>query len=1062
MAYSLFFVKIIRLRQFLTVCFLCLAFAVSAQKPTLVFHHISVDDGLSDNTVRAIIEDKKGFVWFGCEDGLNKFDGYEFKIYRNDNKNPYSITSRSIKYLYLDSKGRLWVLTSNGLNLYDAVKDCFYNYKNTTYTAFKELSSDIAGIIEDNKGNIWVSTVDEGIFKIECLDKPAKRFNYFFNDNSKHFLSLIQDTDSTLLVGTTDGLLNFNVHSGQYYDLRPRYGKGYEVRSVYIDNDHVMYISTSKGLKVIDKKGLIKEYRFKASDHDGINGDNVMNVVPYKNGNYLIGIDGGGIDWFDVKQNKFYHYTDELSSPNINCLYKDTKDDIWAGTFLNGVNYSNPTTNLFVLNKNNPISDYSIKKGIVSSFLKDSKGNLWVTADGGGLYKKTKGSDRYKHYQAGEKSISSNVVISIMEDEEGYLWITTYGGGLLRYDAQKDVFKNYKSDPLNPNALFNDHTKALCDYQGKIWVSGFGSGVDVLDKNTDQFTHYAHDDTNKGSIASDWVQAFYKDRKGVLWLATFRGLCRYNPKQDNFTTFTFNNKSSNNHLDANSLIDITEDSKGKLWLATTGNGVMCFDKEKYTYTSYTTADGLSNDYTKSIIEDDQSNIWISSNNGITRIDLKTKKIKAYTIKDGIPPCSFFFNAKYKDEQGVIYLGTNKGFLKINPAMTGENKRIPPVLITKLEINNELVLPGVKGSPLKIDVSETEIIHLPYDQNAITFYFVALNFNSARNNKYAYYLEGFDEEWFMAGDQRSAKYTNLNPGRYVFRVKGSNNDNIWNEKGASVIVIISPPIWKTWWFIGICILLMVALLYLLYLWRIRVITNQNIQLAETVKERTAELEDANQRLETFVYKASHDIKGPLKSIIGLTTIGQKDVKDEVSKNYFDHILHSTKKLDNLLMDLLMVTKVRQTSLQLEKIDFEEMVREILDSFQNAPGYDKMNITTEIKCHDDFYSDKKLLHSVIQNLIENPIKYQDSEKSRSSLTIKITVFKNGQAELVFKDNGLGIKKEFQKQIFDMFFKANEHANGTGLGLYIVKTTVEKLKGTIRLESEEGKGSTFYVNL
>lgn len=1049
------------MKQFLVFCLFLVSFCLFGQKPSLVFHHISVDDGLSENTIRATIEDQKGFIWFGCEDGLNKFDGYEFKIYRNDNSNLYSISSRNIKQLYLDRQGRLWVLTSSGLNLYDAVKDIFYSYKNDTHIALKPLSGDIGGIEEDSKGNIWVSTVDHGLYKIESLDKPALKIATPFNDNSKHLSFLIQDSDTSLLVGTRDGLLRINTRSYLFSDLRSFYGRGYEVRSILIDKDHAVYLSTSKGLKIINRVGKMREYVYDANNPQGINGDNLVNIVPYNDGNYLVGIDGGGIDYFDVKKEKFYHYVDELSSPNINCLYKDSKGDIWAGTFLNGVNYSNATTNLFVLKKNNQYSDYSIKKGIISCFLKDAKQNFWITTDGGGLYKQAKGSEKYKQYEAGYKGLSSNVIISMIEDQN-YFWLTTYGGGLLRYDPKKDEFKQYKSDPANSQSLFNDHTKALCIYQGNLWVSGFGAGIGVLDKSTGLFKNYKHDDLNPRSLPSDWVQTFYLDRQGILWLATFKGLSRYNPATDDFTTFSFKNKLSKNHVDINSIIDIIEDRKGNFWLATTGNGVVCFDKYKHTYINYTTENGLSNNYIKAIIEDDRSNLWIASNNGITKLDLMNRKIKAYTIKDGIPPCSFFFNSKYKDEHGIIYFGTNKGFLKIDPSMTGENKRIPPVLITKLELFNEVVVPGGKGSPLKVDVSETEKITLPYHQNTITFQFVALNFNSSRNNKYAYFLEGFDKKWFMAGDQRVAKYTNLNPGTYVFRVKGSNNDNLWNEKGASIIVTITPPFWRTWWFVSICILLLLFLLYLLYIWRTRVIIKKNLLLEEVVKERTVELEEANQRLETFVYKASHDIKGPLKSIIGLTTIGQKDVHDEMAKTYFDHILHSTKKLDTLLMDLLMVTKVRQTALLVEKIDFEEMVRDILLSFENAPGYDRMNITTEIKTYADFYSDKKLVHSVLQNLIENPIKYQDPEKKKHTLHIKITVLKNGQAELMFKDNGLGIKKEFQQNIFDMFFKANESANGTGLGLYIVKTTVEKLKGTIRLESEEGKGSTFYVNL
>ena len=1050
------------LKSILIFILLSISFCAFAQKPSLVFHKISTDDGLSENTVRSIIEDHNGFIWFGCEDGLNRYDGYDFKIYKPQDENVYSITSRSIKFLYVDKKGNLWILTGDGINIYDSHLDQFYNYKNNRYAALKKLKGDIASITEDAEGNVWIATVNDGLHKIEALNKPSIRFKVPFTDDSKFFNFVKAESDSTLFVGTRDGLLRFNTRRKFFEDLRFVYGRGYEVRNMLTVNPGTAYMSTSKGLKIIGNNSLIKEYKHNPFDPNAINGDNIVNVIPYNGDNFLIGIDGGGLDYLDVKSQVFYHYAEEVSSPNINCVYKDTKGDVWVGTFLNGINYSNITTNLFVLKKNNAYSNLGIKKGIVSSFLKDSQENLWICTDGGGIYKKAKATTEYINYEAGRKGLTSNVIIDAVEDTNGDIWFTSYGGGLYCYNHKSDSFKNYLSDPFDSTSLFNDQTKALCLYNGNIWLSGYGAGIAVFNKATGKFKRYGRNKNNKGALQSDWIQTFLVDSKGVLWLGSFNGLSRYNENTDNFTTFLFRSNQTKNLDEINSILEITEDRNGKLWLGTAGKGAICFDKEKHTYVNYTMKDGFSDNFIKSIIEDDHSNLWFSTNNGITKFNLSTKQIKAYTINDGIPSCSFFFNSKYKDWNGIIHFGTNIGFLKLDPSMTSENTRIPPVVMTSFEIFNEEVSLHTENSPLSADISETKAITLSYAQNTITFHFAALNYNSSRNNKYAYYLEGFDKSWFMVGDQRSAKYTNLNPGTYVFKVKGSNNDQVWNEEGVSVKIIITAPFWKTWWFVFAMVLFALLILYLIYIWRTSVIRDKNISLEKLVKERTNELEEANQRLETFVYKASHDIKGPLKSIIGLTTIGQKDVKDEMAKTYFDHILHSTKKLDSLLMDLLMVTKVRQTELIKEVIDFEEMVGEILSSFENLPNYKTINITTEVSILNDFSSDKKMLHSVIQNLIENPIKYQDPTKSQSFLHIKINVNKAGHAELAFKDNGLGIKQDIQKNIFDMFFKANEKSNGTGLGLYIVKSTVEKLKGTIRLESEEGKGSTFYVNI
>ena len=1049
--------------RFLVVLFfvVCTSLKVVGQKTPLVFHHLTVADGLSENTIRAIIEDEKGYMWFGCEDGLNKYNGYEFKIYRNELHNPYSVSSRNITHLFTDSKKRLWVVTSNGLNLYDPLLDIFYNFNNNKYAALKPLSGNIEGITEDEAGIIWVTTRDNGLFKIVSLDKTPKKMTPPFEQNCKHLDFLMPENDSTLLIGSWDGLFRFNKRTEKFIDLRSQYGRGYEVRNIYKDEKQNLWVSTTEGIKIISKEGVLTRIEHDEKNSNGLGGNNINNVVPYKKDIYLIGIDGLGIDMYDAKKQLFYHYFDELSSPNLNSLYIDSKGDIWAGTYLNGMNYSNTTTNLFVLKKNDINSKHAIQKGIITGFLKDSHHALWISTDGGGIYRRNEGEETITRYEAGKKGLTSNVIITIMQDKQNYLWFSSYGGGLYKYDPQLDSFFVYKNDPLDNTTLFNNFTKSMTDYNDHIWICGYGGGMSSLDRKTNKFKNYLHNDKYPTTISTDWVHTFFIDRDSTLWLGTFDGIGRYNKETDEFKNFYLKNNSSTNQVDINTIIDINEDSKGNLWLGTMGGGLVWFDKKTGKHYAYTLEkDGLSNNCIKSIIEDNIGNLWLATNNGITKFNVATRKAKAYTVKDGLPHCSFYFNAKYKDEYGKIYFGSNNGYLLIDPMMTGINTRVPPIVITKFKIFNEQISATSSNSPLLKDISETNEIVLNYNQNSLTFEFAVLNFNSSQNNQYAYWLEGFDKTWFYSTNQRTATYTNLNPGTYIFHVKGSNNDNVWNERGSYIKIIITPPYWKTWWFNLISIALALTLLYLIYIWRTSLIRKQNNILEKTVKQRTSELEEANERLETFVYKASHDIKGPLKSIIGLTVVGQKDVQDETARNYFDHILKSTRKLDNLLIDLLQITKVRKTSMQLEKINFNEMVASVLSSFENFPGYEKMKISIEIKETVPFYSDKKLLHSIIQNLIENPIKYLDTKKPENILDIKISVTKK-ITELTFTDNGVGISNEHQKNIFDMFFKANENANGTGLGLYIVKTTVEKLQGSIVLESEPGKGSMFTIS-
>ena len=1030
-----------------------------AQKPSLVFHQLTLTDGLSESTIRGIAEDQRGFMWFGTEDGVNRYDGYEFKIYQSESDNPNSLSSSNIQSLYMDSKGNLWVLTRDGVNIYDKEKDCFYSNKSKKYPALANLSIDAEYMAEDTEGNYWIAGYEEGIFKISSLNKPAEQYTSLLRNNGNIYVSIHPLKDGTLLLGSMDGLVKFDPATKKFTDLRPQYGKGYHIINFHVDQEENIWMATTNGLKMIQKDGKLNEFFNIPGNSNSLGGNNLTDVIQYKDGNLLIAIDGGGIDYFDVKKGLFYHYKDEnesqLSANNITSLLLDSKGDLWAGTYLNGINFSNSTTNLFVLIKNNPHSARSIKKGIITRIFQDSRKNIWIATDGNGLYKRKNGTDELIHYSIKTNKNIGNVFLSICEDPDGLLWFATYDAGLCMYDPQKKNFKNYQHDPADPYSISSNQIKDVFYYQGKIWAAGFGTGLSILDPETEKFRHIRYDKFYTHGIPSDWIQCMRQDKEGNLWLGTFKGLSKYNPETGRFITY----KTDNAFI--NYILDIFEDSNGGLWLGTCGGGLAFFDQKKNVIRNYTEKDGLSDNTVKGILEDNYGYLWLSTNNGISRFNNKDKSAKAYTIKDGVPPVSYYGNSRFKDEEGNIYFGSNKGYLIIDPKMTPKNRQPPPIVVTELKIANEVIVPEGKDSPLKSDIVETKSINLSYDQNSITLKFAALNFNNSRNNQYSYLLEGFDKEWVFSGSQRTATYTNLNPGKYIFRIKASNNDYVWNEEGMSLEVIITPPYWKTWWFNTAIIVTFMGMLYGIYYWRTRSIRRKNLKLEKTVRRRTRELKDTNEQLEAFVYKASHDIKGPLKSIIGLTTIGQKDIQHEGARQYFDHILKSTRKLDNLLIDLLEITKVKQATIQKEKIDFHILTQEVLSSFEKFPGFENIKINTTIHSKTDFYTDKKLLYSLVQNLIENPIKYQDTKKNRSYLDILITTDEKG-AHLTFEDNGIGISNEYQKKVFDMFFKVNESSNGTGLGLYIVKTTVEKLNGNISLESSPGKGSTFKIHI
>lgn len=1042
------------------------SFHLIAQKPRLIFHQLNLNHGLSENTVRCILEDQKGFMWFGTQHGLNKYDGYKFKTYLHNPSDTFSISNNSNKFLFKDSKGNLWCITRDGLNLYDPIADRFYNYRSPLHKGLHPIRGDIEAMAEDANGTLWIAGGSEGLFKLQSLTEISEKYHFNSNDLSAIFISIKPDKNGLLYVGTRDGLLLFNPKQATFTDLRPFYGKGYQVRNIHIDKKGRVWLATTEGMKMIDRpNGIFKEFFNNPLDEFSLNNNNTFDIVPDQSGNLFIAIDGGGIDYYDINTDKFYHYTStngsQLSSNNITSILLDSKENLWAGTFLNGINFSNTTTNLFAVVKNTPYNTKTIQQGIVTNFLMDSKGTFWVATDGGGLYRKPKGKTDFVNYrvETDKEKLSSNAVIRLLEDSEGKIWISTYGGGLICYDYSTDSFITYKHDPSDPQSVMNNKLYAIIEYEGKIWVSTYGTGISIFDKKTGKFKHHLHKQDDKESIPSDWTHCFYKDKNGTLWIGTFNGLSKYLPEKGTFKNYSFNETTSLS--DKNFLHDIVGGDQEDLWLASSGGGLIQFNTKTEKYKIYTEQNGLSNNTIRSLIQDNEGYLWLGTINGVTRFNTKTKTGRPYTIKDGAPATSFYSSSKYKDENGLLYFGTQDGYLVIDPSQAVINKYVPPIVITGLKLFNKTISNHSENSPLKSEINEAKEIVLSHEQNAITLEFSALNFNNSKNNHFLYKLEGLENEWNQASSNNFAVYTNLPPGKYNFRVIGSNNDGIWNKEGASLKIIITPPFWKTHWFILLVTLLLILILFVLHRWRLERIKRKNKVLERIIEERTKELKVSNEQLEAFVYKASHDIKGPLKSIIGLTALGKKEVDDPVAIEYFNHILKSTKKLDKLLMELLQLARVKRAVVKKEKVKFENLIQDAISHFKHFPDFDKIKIEVEVFQPKDFYSDRNLIYSIIQNLIENPIKYQDKRKEERFLKISVAVSEKA-AYLIFEDNGMGIPEQYHEKVFDMFFKVNEGSNGTGLGLYLVRTTVEKLKGHISLISEEGQGTSFYVEL
>ena len=1060
---------------------LCFIFSITfsvamfAQTNTHVFHQLNLKDGLSEATVRTITEDKNGYMWFGTENGLNKYDGYQFTVFINSDT-PYSISSNNIKTVLNDSKGNLWIGTRHGLNLYDHKRARFYNYTADTLLALKYIKGDIEDIFEDNEGTLWVLAGNDGLYKITSLELEPTCYKFSTNDYASGFISGAPDNLNNIWIGTLDGLLYFDTHKNVFIDKRNQYGKGYHVREMYFDKNKNLWLATTKGLKKINTAtGELKEYVHDNSNPNSLKGNNTAHIIPDKE-NVLIGIDGSGMDEFDPKTETFYHNTtdngSDLSSNNINSIFKDSKGTLWVGTFLNGINFSNSTTNFFVSVNNKPKSPQDIARGIISGFLEDSKGNFWVTTDGGGVYLKEKNTNEFINFNIDDPNpiIAANAVISIIEDQDGTIWLGTYDGGLTAYKSRND-FKIYRHKYSDSTTVVWDQIKSICEFNNEIWVSTYGMGLSIFNKNTQTFRHFKNIPNYKNFVPSDWVNILYKDSKGVLWLGTYSGMCKYLPESNSFQTYIF---EPTINTDKNHVFDIYEDSRGNFWIATHGGGLILFDRETGAIDRYTTENGLSDNSLKTIIEDNVGNLWLASKHGIAKFNIHTKKGIPYDIVDGLPSGSFFPNSKFKDKKGKIYFGTNNGYLKIDPLLSSDKVEFPKVVLTDFKIFNTQIKPNVEGSPLTIVISEANNVDLTHDQNSISFEFAALNFIIPKQNHYAYKLEGFDTEWTYADKNRIAKYTNLNPGVYIFKVKASNNKNAWSEKNTTQFTItIHPPYWATWWFKTIVIALIVCIITLIFSIRTQSIKKRNKWLKTEVDTRTKELitnkeqlEISNQKLansnelhKRLIAIIGHDVRGPLHQFSLLF----KYMDADSSEWALATMKEMASSISLLATDLLDWATLAGDEIELKTTDFtwSEMISKAIKELE--PSIDAKKIRFEQTSNDaeTIHGVYPLVLSAIRNVLSNAIRFSPE---CATIEIEASLTQTGYSRLRITDFGSGLNvDDVNKMIQGDAFRGKKESsltNGAGLGMAICYDMLRRTGGWLEAAVLPNSGATFYI--
>lgn len=858
-------------RSLILFFLLVMSFWVYSQKQHIRFERIGTDHGLSQSNVICALQDSRGFMWLGTRDGLNRYDGYKFTVFKNDTRNPSSISNNFIKAIIETKKGDIWVGTKEGVCRFNRETEQFLRYRHTPGDKNSLSDNTVLSVTEDNRGNIWVGTAN-GLNLFEENKNGFIRFMH--NDADKNSLSdnhvryIFEDSRNDLWICTYKGGLNlFNRNTKNF--VRFQHNDS-DSRSISNNNIYTMF-EDSKGRLWIGTDGgglnlfLKDKWEFRYFKHDEQNNNslagNAVYAINEDNEHRLwIGTENGGLNIFDPAKNLFETYRNDpadhtsLSDNSLYCIYRDRTDNMWIGTFNGGINIVKPDARKFAHYKH-VLSRNSLSNNNVLCILEDSKKKIWIGTDGGGLNlfdPETEQFTHFRHEKNNRNSICGDYVLSVCEDGKGNIWVGTWGNGVTMLNPEKKSYTHFRNIPDDPSSLSKNNVWTIFkDSDDRMWIGTFGGGLNLFDPRKNSFIRYQHDDNNKSSLAGNNIQFIYEDRQGKLWVSTDGGgLNLFNKEDQSFTSFRHDDKK--NSIINNSVGSLFEDSRGNLWIGTMA-GLSCLDKARTIFTNYTTDDGLPNNVISGILEDDNGRLWISSNRGISLFDPVKKVFKNFTASDGLQSNEFKQQAYCKSGDGSMYFGGNNGFNHFFPHEITKKSFDPPLVITGFQVfNKEIAISdSLNKTPLAKSILETKNITLSYKQSVISFQFASLNYIHPEKKQYEYMLEGFDEKWNNIGTRQNVTYTNLDPGNYIFKVRGLNNDGTWSDKITSLELTITPPFWRTWWFKSLIIISIVGCIVGFYRIRLRTITGKKIKLEKLVQKRTAELLEQKEQMKRHV-------------------------------------------------------------------------------------------------------------------------------------------------------------------------------------------------------------------
>ena len=1019
------------------------------------YRYFDVNDGLSSSNIIAITQDREGFLWIATEDGLNRFDGNSFTVYRNIPNDTSSLISNHVTKVWEDQKGRLWVATFSGLCLYNRTTDQFTQYDLSSYQGKSDIIQ-CYDLIEDQQGNIWVSISGSGVIQINPENNEIRSFNTLNSGIcSDHINVIYGDRYGNIWLGSgREGLSIYNPANGTFRTCRyhpdDKHGiSSNEISSICGDADGNVWVGTwVGGINIYSfSTQSFRLFEYKTSKITCLKDDSRQNI--------WIGMMGKGFDIYSLTEKKIIDPMIQSESVDltskVGTIYEDKQGNMWIGLYQKGIFMIPSGKGFFTNYMFNPFSKKAtIGDGAVQPVLMDSSNELWLGVDGKGIYRMDSDDHVIAHYEYETDSKSvlfNNVVLNLFEDSQENIWLGTLFGGAIRYNRKKNQFDKKLPVDVSPHGLLNVQINDIKeDRDKKIWFATNGGGVNIYDPISETFEYIIRDESKNdpNQLIDNYCSAICIDHRNMYWIGTFRGLCVYDKTRNQFVHYSVKNKNLPNDI----ISYLKEDSKHNMWVGTQ-NGLACIDPSRTHIAMYSISDGLLNSTIQGVEEDDEGNIWIVTNNGLSMFHAEEQTFTNYTTSDGLYTNEFKKNAITKAPNGKFIIGSMRGFTSFHPS---ERKQILSeplnLLFNNLYIFNELVdICTSSDGVLQETINYVDHVTFTDKQNNFSIEFAAIEFSSPERVTYEVMMEGFDQHWRIVKN-RMATYTNLSPGTYTLHVRAWTNNK---EKALerSLVIKVLPPFWETTGAKIGYLLLCLTIIYLIYRFiHERVVIKRQEQLMQTKLQ--------------FFTDVSHEIRTPLTLILSpLSKLISKNKDVTLTSTY--NLMYKNgvrlQQLVNQVMDLRAV-EFGKKKLYVEETNITVFVRELKNSFNNLAEEQNLSYTfssapEEIKG----YIDTDIISKVLFNLISNAFKYTD----KGAIVVSLQTDKE-QLIMAVSDSGKGISPEQRELIFERFYMirppSSERRKSSGIGLHLTGKLVKLHHGTIQVESEEGQGSCFTV--